>query len=223
MKRAFLVLVLAVLAIPAAAQTPGWLTDAKTGCKMWVRSTEHLSGFTWTGACVDGLVSGPGDFTLTLNGAVIWTGTNGFVKGKREGHGIIKSTDGYSFESEYRDGVPDGHTVERLPSGDYFDGEFHSGGRNGPGTFVWHDGARYVGNLKDNLNDGQGTFTFPDGSSYTGEWKASMPDGQGVYRGPSSGQGQKGTWSGKWRDGCFLDGEGPVSAFRRAEDCVAKK
>jgi hypothetical protein len=209
--------------VAAAAQTPGWLTDEKSGCRMWVRSVEHLNGFTWSGACIDGLVSGPGDFTLTLNGETFWTGTNGFVKGKREGHGIIKSADGYSSEADYKEGVPDGHMVEHYPSGDSYDGEFHNGARNGAGTFTWHDGARYVGNIKNNLNDGQGTFTFPDGSSYTGGWKASLPDGQGVYRGPPTGPGQNGTWSGRWRDGCFLDGEGPVSVFRRPEECATRQ
>jgi hypothetical protein len=221
MKRVFFVLVLGTLAAPAVAQTPGWLSDQKTGCKMWARSVEHLNGVSWTGACVDGLLSGPGNFTLTLNGAALWTGTGTFVKGKREGHGAMKASDGYSFESEYRDGEPDGHTVERTPAGDTFEGEYHHGGRNGPGIYVLQDGARYVGNLKDNENDGQGTLTFPNGASYAGEWKASMPDGQGVYRGPASGEG-KGTWSGRWRDGCFLDGETP-EIFRKRTECAAKK
>jgi hypothetical protein len=62
-----------------------------------------------------------------------------------------------------------------------------------------------------------------NGFTWSGACINGLVSGQGVYRGPPTGQGQKGTWSGRWRDGCFLDGEGPVSVFRRPEECATRQ
>jgi hypothetical protein len=50
--------------------TAGWSIDSQSGCALWNRMPQRDESVTWSGACVNGLASGPGVAQWYKNGQI---------------------------------------------------------------------------------------------------------------------------------------------------------
>jgi hypothetical protein len=187
-----------VFTLPAPAPAgadDGWVTDKRTGCKVWARNVEPGDEVAWNGACQNGLANGRGTYEFLLDGKSTWKGEAEFRSGKREGHGFAVSADGVRLEGEYHDGVLNGRVIET----DAEDG-------------------RYVGDYRDGERNGTGRYTYANGDRYDGEFRNGLPNGQGTFRGHNQ-IGAISLYDGTWRDGCFSDGDRTVAVLRSRAEC----
>jgi len=115
--------VCAVLAAsPAIAQPdlsgrdPHWIRDEASRCWAANPDPEPLETISWSGGCVDMLLSGTGTLSWYLDGRLIGRDEGNFVRGELSGHGKISFADGATFEGEFP-----GRGVLTLPSGNRID------------------------------------------------------------------------------------------------------
>jgi hypothetical protein len=92
---------------------PHWIRDTAKDC--WAADADPEPGETivWTGACVDGLISGQGTLSWYQVGRLTGRDEGNFVKGELSGHGRILRGDGTSFEGDFP-----GKGVLTLPNGE---------------------------------------------------------------------------------------------------------
>ena len=99
-----------------SGRDPHWIKDAVSNC--WAANPHPEPGetITWMGACVDGLISGPGTLTWYLNGNAEDRDEGNFARGELSGHGRISFPDGARFEGEFPGKgtitLPDGRKTE---------------------------------------------------------------------------------------------------------------
>lgn len=127
-------------ALPAA-----WMTDPKSGCKVWNAHPQPGETISWSGACKNGLAEG--------RGSVQWY---------RDGMPYERS------DGEWRQGKQIGQGTQIWPNGRY-DGGFRDSEPEGKGTLVL-DGVRYQGAFHGGLPHGQGVLKSSDGV-FDGLWK----------------------------------------------------
>ena len=148
MRSILMLLVPALLAMPALAQAPpGWISDPKTGCRVWNGHPVPGEAISWTGGCQNNLAQG--------RGVLQW-----FKDGKP----------GSRYEGEYRGGKMNGRGVLTLVSGASYEGEYRDDKENGQGVFTAKNGSRYVGEVRDGKPNGQGTLKLANGNTYSGTW-----------------------------------------------------
>ena len=106
------------LAAPAAlAQAdaaPGWITATNQPCKIWNPAPQADESVTWSGDCKDGLASGKGILQWTENGKPDAKFDGEYVKGKRNGTGVLTTPDGHRMQGMWVDDepfVPRGDTI----------------------------------------------------------------------------------------------------------------
>ena len=109
------------------------------------------------------------------------------------GRGVVSFATGGRYEGEFQDDKPIGRGAVIL-GGKSFEGEFRDGNFNGQGVFRSADGDRYEGEVRAGKPHGLGTYTSPSGQTYTG----------------------------RWTNGCFRDGDRVARIGASAEDCGAK-
>jgi len=171
-----------------------WLQDAN-GCKFLNYSPDSPSAtITWTGQCVDGFVSGPGELQVGQ-----WLKFRGeFAQGR-----IVKGALDYigrgTAEGEFVDNRLHGDVMVRALDGTTMKLQYDHGTIQGEHAEIsWPSGARYHGQIdpRTRLSQGKGTLEYPDGSAYEGEFKQGHPTGTGVMK----------YANGEVRSGTFLDG-----------------
>jgi hypothetical protein len=172
------------------------LQDAN-GCKFVNPSPSKAptATITWTGQCVDGLVSGPGEVQvgqwLTFRGE--------FVQG-RIVKGIIDNRGRETYEGEgFLDNRLHGDVVVRTLDGVTIKAQYDHGTiRAQHADISWPSGARYQGEIdpRTRLSQGKGMLEYPDGSVYEGEFAQGRLTGTGVMKYPD----------GEVRSGTFLNG-----------------
>lgn len=140
---------------------PGWITDDRTGCRVWNADPRPGETVTWSGACVSNTATGQGVAQWFENG---------------------RPTDRY--EGEYRDGLEHGTGAYLRANGERYDGEWRDGERSGRGVYVWPNGDRYDGEWEDGQRSGRGVYVWGSGQRYEGEWRAGQPAGEGRYSTP---------------------------------------
>jgi hypothetical protein len=126
-----------VAVAPAAqAQEFGskWIADAHSGCRMWDPTPLPDEIIRWSGRCVGGYGEERGTLEWYSRGVLFETDVADFVRGKLNGHGNLRFTEGGEFDGQFRDQKPNGpgtyHTVDgRTYSGDWKDGCFRDGKR----------------------------------------------------------------------------------------------
>lgn len=129
------------------------------------------------------------------------------AKGKPEGKGTLRFSEGTVYEGQWRGGKQDGYGTLRRASGEVYEGEYKNGQRTGRGKLRYPDGASYDGQWKQGAMEGEGTYTFTDGSTYSGEWKGGERTGKGTMR-----------WSdGEIEVGRYVEGEQMGEGMRWAE------
>jgi hypothetical protein len=95
------------------------------------------------------------------------------VKGKPEGVGEVRFSNGDRFNGEFKNGRIDGRgTWTSGTSGNTYAGSWRNGKRNGEGTYRWSQGSQqYVGEWADDKREGRGTFTWANGDRFEGEFR----------------------------------------------------
>ncbi|MBL8674814.1 MAG: hypothetical protein JNL07_08005 [Rhodospirillales bacterium] len=112
------------------AQTPGWIADPRTGCRVWNPAPAPDESIDWSGGCDGGLAGGRGVLQWTLKG---------------------QPTDRY--EGEMRAGRYEGRGAMRFVDGGRYDGDWRDGRAHGVGTHVGADGGTASGRWTDGCFD----------------------------------------------------------------------
>jgi MORN repeat len=110
MRQATIITTAAILlvAFSAGAQTnnplpPDWITAANQPCKVWNPQPQPDDSVTWSGACVDGLASGKGILRWMKKAQPDVEFNGEYKDGKRNGHGVLTTANGYSVEGVWVD------------------------------------------------------------------------------------------------------------------------
>ena len=127
---------------------PDWFIAENQPCQMWEPDKPSDATFTWSGACVNGKVSG--------EGRLVWH----FPDGGQE-----------VMEGSMRNGKIDGEGTTTYAGGNRHEGEYRNSRKNGYGTFTWTNGDRYEGEYREGKRHGHGTYTWANGDRYEGEWR----------------------------------------------------
>ncbi|MGQ0581687.1 MAG: MORN repeat-containing protein [Reyranella sp.] len=183
-----------LVAFPVAAQNPqpGWIADAKTGCRVWSLNPNPARTVTWSGSCQNGLAQG-----------------RGVMQAFQAGQPFAR------YEGELRDGKANGRGLYTYASGNRYEGEWRDDQRNGRGVFTWTDGSRYEGEWRDNRENGRGVHTWPSGNRFEGEWRNGKPNGSGTLYQRTDGE----TFTGTWTNGCFRQGNRRAAAAVTNKEC----
>jgi len=170
--RAILTAGLMLISVSAFGQSvqPGWVADARTGCKVWDANPQPNESISWSGACRNGLAQGRGVLQWFQSGQPAALAKGRWQGGKMNGHGVVTLTNGERFDEQWKDDKRNGHGVYIYANGDRYDGEWRDGKKNGRGTEVRADGSRYAGEWRDNLPNGLGAAAWLNGDSYAGLW-----------------------------------------------------
>ena len=132
---AILVTALTLLTSLSRAEDPGWVADSKSGCKLWNEEPRSGQSVVWSGGCQDGLASGSGVVTWSVNGVPGDKYSGDIDHGKENGHGTKTWADGTIYEGEWRDGKRYGHGAQTwAATGVHFDGAWRNGRPDGLGT-----------------------------------------------------------------------------------------
>jgi len=183
---------------------------------------------TWSGSCLDGLVSGPGrlrgalgehevfsyegrmlvgmpdgEGTYHLSGVITLTGRFQGTKLDDE-HAVISTEQGFRYEGAAKGNWPDGFGVAVFPDGARYEGQWHHGKPEGHGVKVWTSGVRYDGEWRAGKRSGQGVVTYSSGARYEGEFQDGKRNGHGVW---STASGVR--YEGHWQDDA-LNGPGSL-------------
>jgi hypothetical protein len=119
----------------------------------------------YEGEMHDGRLSGSGTYVYAPG--VTYQG--GFKDDDFDGKGTL-TEQGARYEGAFKAGRKNGHGLLTTTDGDRYDGEFADDKMTGRGTLVLSDGRKYEGLLQDGKPNGQGTLTDPSGT-YTGIWQ----------------------------------------------------
>ena len=97
-----------LIAFDAVAQTnnpipPDWITTANQPCKVWNPQPQPDQSVTWSGACVNGFASGKGILRWMENGVFDIQFDGEYKDGKRNGPGVVTTSDGFSVEGVWMD------------------------------------------------------------------------------------------------------------------------
>ena len=193
-----------------AASDARWVYDTKSDC--WARDDSRLTpaSFTWTGACANQRISGPGTLSWMSGAADNRDGSGGaagpipnrtmtgtFTGGVLNGEGDETWANGVHYHGTFKDGIFDGAGEETWPSGDHYTGQFANGKLEGHGHLDCGCGSHYEGEFKNGKYDGQAVFTGPRGAHFTGEYRAGQPyNGSGLIEYPDHS-----TFEGTLKDG----------------------
>ncbi len=182
------------------AAKPAWISDLKTGCKVWNQYPQNFESISWSGSCTNELAQGKGVLQWYEGGGRHGNRYEGELKdGKANGRGVYTWLGG-RYEGEFKDGNWNGKGV-LTNSHSNFEGEFKDGKFDGAGAYTWNDRYHYEGQWKDGKKNGRGVMTFVGGGRYEGEFKDDKANGSGIY----AGAGEK--YSGTWANGCFREGD----------------
>lgn len=191
---------------------PDWITDSKTGCKVWNEHPQNFESISWSGNCTNNLAQGQGVLQWYEGGGRQGNRYEGeFKDGKTNGRGVYTWLGG-RYEGEFKDNNWNGRGVLTQPHAN-FEGEFKDGQFDGRGVYILKDQYRYEGEWKDGKRNGQGVMTFASGGRYAGEFKDGKPNGIGTYAGGGE------TVSGSWTNGCFREGERRAVVNATAREC----
>jgi hypothetical protein len=91
-----------VLAQSQASKPPAWITDSKTGCKVWNPAPQAHETIHWSGSCDSGYAQGNGTVQWYENGKPGDRYVGDYQGGKRNGHGVVTMSNGTRIEGDWR-------------------------------------------------------------------------------------------------------------------------
>ena len=107
--------------------------------------------------------------------------------GMPSGMGIMKRSNGGSYEGHFLAGRYYGQGTLSLPDGTRYRGQWSNDALNGFATVEYRDGRYYRGTLSNGKRHGSGFLQWADGSSYEGTFVDHQIEGVGVYRSMEEG------------------------------------
>jgi hypothetical protein len=137
------------------ARAGEWLTDSKSGCRVWDPSPQLEESVRWSGACANGLAEGHGAARWIKAGAAIETDEGEWHEGRQTGKGTQNWPAG-GYDGDIADGLPNGQGILTLQKLRY-EGQFRDGKPNGTGSLTegseivhgtWKDGCLQGGQRK---------------------------------------------------------------------------
>jgi hypothetical protein len=199
---------LVLFAFPVAAQTPepGWIADAKTGCRVWISHPAHNESISWTGDgwptdCPDGVAQGHGVLQRFRDGE-LYSSFKGLLRdGKLNNVGATTYANGNRYEGWYSDNRENGWGTYTFAGGNRYVGTWRDGKANGLGVMTRQDGATFEGVWEDGKLHDLVAVTFANRSRYAGGFSDQMANGTGTYT-ASDGKATSGIWS----NGCLKQG-----------------
>jgi len=118
-----------------------WISDPRTGCKIYNPNPQPNESVQYSGSCKTGFADGPGIVIWYLNGAF-----------------------DQRFEGAFSNGKPSGNGNITFNTGDKYVGQFVDGKRKGLGTHIFANGNKHVGFWRDDKQNGLGVQLKADGS-----------------------------------------------------------
>ncbi|MBV9533222.1 MAG: hypothetical protein JO283_19685 [Bradyrhizobium sp.] len=151
---------------PAQAQTRNtgdFISDPKSGCKVWDPHPFAGETASWSGNCIEGFAQGPGSVLWSRDGKPFEKDEGSWDRGRQSGRGSQDWGSG-RYQGEFVGGEPSGQGVMSLQTARY-EGEFRNGKPSGEGTATNLHGV-YKGRWKDGcLRQGEKTIAFAVPSS----------------------------------------------------------
>jgi hypothetical protein len=164
-------LALASAAGPAAAEPEGgWIVDAK-GCKIANPNPKPNETVKWSGACKDGFAEGKGVLEYAIGGKPGARYEGQLKRGRFDGRGVLRTTDGAVYDGDWVDGAQDGYGEYTAPDKSTFKGGWTAGKPDGPGVLTTPDGKV----VKGVWANGKYLTPYPDAPS--GISRPAEPDG----------------------------------------------
>jgi len=119
---------LVLATVPAAAQVrqPGWIADARTGCRVWNATPRPNQTVSWSGGCQNEIAQGRGVLQWFVNNRPTDRYDGELVGGKLDGRGAYVSADGFRYDGAWRDGIANG-TGELTTKSGTFNGTWTNG------------------------------------------------------------------------------------------------
>ena len=106
-------------------------------------------------------------------------------RGKRDGFGLFKCSDGQIYEGEWRGGFRHGQgtmSYYEQVSTTVYAGSWIRGLRDGYGKMTYASGNTYQGEWRSDQKHGQGSMVWGKGANvYNGEWQYDQPHGVGEF------------------------------------------
>ena len=202
--------------------TSCWMELAnQPGCYIWNPSLGRNETVAWTGRCSGGTAHG--------TGSIIWS-PEGFHQivtgrldhGRREGHAVVRSTDGSSSEGPFVNNRRHGTWIYREADGSTVEGPYVDNRRQGTFILSFPDGTIHEGPYEDGAKQGPWVHRLADGTVEEGpyinnrrhgDWILRFPDGS-VHEGRYFEHVQQGPWSRHDADG--NEAEGPIKDGRES-------
>ncbi len=172
-------LLIASIAAPQANAAATLMAD-KNGCQALIPHPAANQSISWSGACKDGLLTGPGVLQLLQDGLVDATYQGSFWQGQLSGPGVGTLRDGTRYSGNFTNSEFAGEGTMIWPNGDRYQGHWTAGKRTGHGELTRTSGEHYEGDFFNNLYDGHGVMHYADHSSYDGSFSLSKRVGQGT-------------------------------------------
>lgn len=101
----------------AQALQPGWIADARSGCRAWNSTPQANEEISWDGPCQNGLGNGRGQLQWIINGQITLSFEGELRDGRMNGYGVLTRADGTKYIGELHDGVAEGGGVLVKPDG----------------------------------------------------------------------------------------------------------
>jgi hypothetical protein len=147
------------------------LVQTTTGCNSYTSLNVENMTVEFSGACINGFISGKGIRKIYQKNNLLQTIDGEFKDGWPNGQATLTTANGDKYVGEYKDGKYNGQGTFTFASGEKYVGEFKDGKQNGRGTLTHANGNKYAGEYKDGKFNGQGTYTIANGNKYVGEWR----------------------------------------------------
>ena len=171
------------------------LVQTTTGCNTYTLQNFENITVEFSGACINGLISGNGIRKIYQKNNLLQTIDGEFKDGWPNGQATSTDAKGNKYVGEFKDGKPIRQGTVTSASGDKFVGEWKDNKFNGQGTNILPSGDKYVGEFKDSKRNGQGTLTFANGNKYVGEFKDDKFNGQGTEYAGNGSIIREGIWA----------------------------
>lgn len=182
---------------------------------------------TYAGQWENGLLHGQGTVTYKDNSKLA-----GIFQFGRPSSGMMIWKEIGMYQGSFNNYMLHGNGRFTTNTGDSYAGDWKLNYMDGFGTYTWSSHMHsYTGDYKKGKKEGRGTYYFEDPDVYyKGQWHNDRPHGRGDY------VTREKTFSGIWRYGKLIDGEGIDLVFykeninsrflphvKRSDDSIEKK
>ena len=138
------------------------------------------NGTIYEGAFENGLMHGKGKLTEKKQGETIeYIGY--FVKGKKDGEGSIRMSDGSHYNGRWKNNKKHGKGLELLTNGERYEGNFENDEKHGEGRLTTKSNLTMKGTWRHGVPvDGKWVFIYQNGTMYEGRTICLQPFGHGI-------------------------------------------